>query len=45
MVVAGFGGPARSGVNQGSRCGGGHDMDGTNSSVAAKASAGPVWSG
>jgi hypothetical protein len=45
MVVAGFGGPARSGVNQGSRCGGGHDMDDANSSVAAKASAGPVWSG
>jgi hypothetical protein len=40
MEVAGFGGPVRNGVNRGSRCGGGHDVDDTNSSVAAKASTG-----
>jgi hypothetical protein len=40
MAAAGFGGPAHSGINRGSRCSGGHDVDDANSSVAAKASAG-----
>jgi hypothetical protein len=45
MAAAGFGGPAHSGANRGSRCGGGHDVDGTNSSVAAKVSTRPVRPG
>jgi hypothetical protein len=42
MAAAGFGGLVCSGVNRGSRCGGGRDVDGANSSVAVEASAGPV---
>jgi hypothetical protein len=45
MAAARFGGPALSGANRGSRCGSGCDVDGANSSVAAKASAGPVRPG
>jgi hypothetical protein len=45
MAAAGFDGPVCSGVNRGSRCGGGRDVDGAISSVAAKASAGPVRPG
>jgi hypothetical protein len=45
MAAAGFGGPTCSGVNRGSRCGGGCDVDGANNSVEAKASTGPVRPG
>jgi hypothetical protein len=42
MAAVRFGSPARSGTNRGSRCGGGRDVDGANSSVAAKVSTGLV---
>jgi hypothetical protein len=45
MVAAGFGGLVCSGVNRGSRCGGGRDVDGANSSVAVEASAGAGTAG
>jgi hypothetical protein len=42
VAAARCGGPARGGMNRGSQCGGGSDVDGTSSSVAAKASSG-AW--
>jgi hypothetical protein len=45
MAAARFGDPKRGGANRGSRCGGGRDVDGASSSVAAKASSGPVRPG
>jgi hypothetical protein len=45
MAAGRFDGPARGGVNRGSRYGGRHDVDGVSSSVSAKASSEPVWPG
>jgi hypothetical protein len=42
VAAARCGGPARGGMNRGSQCGGGSDVDGTSNSVAAKASSG-AW--
>jgi hypothetical protein len=45
MAAVRFSGPARGGVNRGSRCGGRCNVDGASNSVVTMACSGPVWPG